>query len=103
MSFRIDYLNEQLMLELDGENTVESAAELQQQLLGAGAQTKTVRVAAQDSGAIDITIIQLLAALQNCCPAFHIERPSTEFLASLDRCGIRRHFRSALRQKGRGE
>jgi hypothetical protein len=76
---------------------------LHQQLLAAGVQTKAVTVDAQRSGSIDITVIQILVALQACCPELRIERPSKEFLASLDRCGMRRHVRAALRQEKRGE
>jgi anti-anti-sigma regulatory factor len=86
-------------LELDGDLSVERAAELHQQLLAEGAQSKSIIVKAQQCGRIDITIIQLLAALQACCPEMRIERPSEEFLASLERCGMRRHIRAALRQE----
>jgi hypothetical protein len=90
-------------MELDGDNSVKHAVALHQQLLAAGVQTKTVTVNAQRSGAVDITVIQILAALQSCCPEMRIERPSEEFLSSLDRCGMRRLLRSALRQEKRGE
>lgn len=99
MAFQIGCTNERVTLELDGNNSVEQVAELHQQLLAAKAQTKTVIVKAQQSGAIDITVVQVLAALQSCCPELRIERPSEEFLASLDRCGMRRHVRAALRQE----
>jgi hypothetical protein len=90
-------------LELDGDNSVKHAVALHQQLLAAGVQTKTVAVSAQRSGTVDITVIQILAALQSCCPEMRIERPSEAFLSSLDRCGMRRHVRAALRQEKRGE
>jgi hypothetical protein len=99
MAFQVGHTNECVTLELDGDNSVERAAELHQQLLVAGAQSKAVRVKAQRSGALDVTIIQIIATLQSCCPELRIERPSEEFLASLDRCGMRRHVRAALRQE----
>ncbi len=101
MAFQIGCTNERVTLELDGDNSVEQVAELHQQLLAAGAQSKAVSVKAQHSGAIDLTVAQVLAALQTCCPELRIERPSEEFLASLDRCGMRRHVRAALRQEKR--
>jgi hypothetical protein len=103
MAFQIGYTSECVTLELDGDNSVVRAAELHQQLLAAGVQTKAVMIDAQRSGTVDITVIQLLAALQSCCPEMHIERPSKEFLSSLDRCGMRRHVRAGLRQEKRGE
>jgi len=45
----------------------------------------------------------VLAALQACCPELRIEQPSEEFLASLDRCGMRRYVRAALKQEQGGE
>jgi len=104
MAFQVEYTNECLTLQLDGDNSVERAAELHRQLLAAGAQSKAVSVMAQNSGAIDITIMQILAALQSCSPELRIERPSEEFLASLDACGMRRQVRAALRaEKLEGE
>jgi hypothetical protein len=99
MAFQVGHTNECVTLELDGGNSVEQASALHQQLLAARAQSKAVSVKAQRSGAIDVTIIQILATLQTCCPELRIERPSEEFLASLDRCGMRRHVRTALRQE----
>ena len=103
MAFQIGRTNERVTLELEGDNSVEGVAELHQQLLAAGAQSKAVTVRAQHSGAIDLTVVQVLVALQTCCPELRIERPSEEFLASLDRCGMRRHVRAALRQEKREE
>jgi hypothetical protein len=99
MAFQIGSTNERVTVELEGDNSVERVAELHQQLLAAGAPSKAVSVQAQHSGAIDITVVQVLAALQTGCPELHIERPSEEFLASLDRCGMRRHVRVALKQE----
>jgi len=98
MAFQISCTNEHVTLELEGDNSVEQAAELHQKLLAAGAQTKTVSVKAEHSGTIDITIVQVLAALQACSAELRIERPSEQFLASLDRCGMRRNVRTALKQ-----
>ena len=103
MAFQIDCTNERVILELEGDNSVERVAELHQQLLAAGAASKPVTVKAQNSGAIDLTIVQVLAALQNCCPELRIDQPSDEVLSSLDRCGMRRHVRAALRQEKREE
>jgi len=103
MAFQIGGTDERVTLELEGNNSVERVAELHQQLLAAGAQTKAVSVNAEHSGAIDITVVQVLAALQACCPELRIERPSEEFLASLDRCGMRRYVRAALKQEQSGE
>jgi len=76
---------------------VEQVADLHHRLLAAGALAKAIGVNAQPSGAIDITVAQVLAALQDRCPELHIEKPSEEFLASLDRCSKRRHLRAALK------
>jgi len=103
MAFQVGSTSDRVTMELDGDNSVKHAVALHQQLLAAGVQTKTVTVNAQRSGAVDITVIQILAALQSCCPEMRIERPSEEFLSSLDRCGMRRLLRSALRQEKRGE
>lgn len=103
MAFEIGFTSEQVTLELAGDTAVEQAADLHQQLLAAGAAVKPVRVNAEQSGAIDITVVQLLAALQAGCPELRIERPSEQFLASLDRCGMRRHVRAALKQEQRGK
>jgi len=103
MAFRIGCANERVTLELEGDNSVEQVAELHHQLLAARAQTKAVSVQAHHSGAADLTVVQVLAALQTCCPELRIESPSEEFLASLDRCGMRRHLRAALRQDKKDE
>jgi hypothetical protein len=99
MAFQIGCTSDCVTLELDGDNSVKHAVALHQQLLAAGVQTKAVTVNAQRSGPVDITVIQVLAALQACCSGMRIERPSEEFLSSLDRCGMRRHVRAALRQE----
>jgi hypothetical protein len=99
MAFQIGCTNEHVTLDLEGDNSVEQVGVLHQQLLAAGAASKAVTVKAQQSGAIDLTVIQVLAALQACSPELRIEQPSEEFLASLDRCGMRRHVRAALRQE----
>jgi hypothetical protein len=103
VAFQIGSTNERVTLELEGDNSVEQVAELQRQLLAAGALSKAVGLRAERSGAVDITVVQLLAALQVGCPELRIERPSEEFLASLDRCGMRRHLRAALKQEQRNE
>ena len=103
MAFQVGFTDEHVTLELAGENAVEQAADLHHQLLAAGAAGKTVSVKAEHSGAIDITVVQFLAALQAGCPELRIEHPSEEFLASLDRCGMRRHLRAALKQEPRAE
>jgi anti-anti-sigma regulatory factor len=103
MAFQIGYTNDCVTVKLDGDNSVERAAELHEQLLAAGVQTKAVTIDAQQSGVIDITVIQILAALQACCPELRIERPSEQFLASLDRCGMRRYVRAALRAEKTSE
>ena len=104
MAFQVGNTNECVTLELDGDDSVEHASELHRQLLAAGAQAKAVTVMAQNSGAIDITIMQILVALQSCSPELRIEQPSEEFLASLDGCGMRRQVRAALRvEKLEGE
>jgi hypothetical protein len=97
MAFQIASTSEHVTLELEGDNSVEQAAELHQKLLSAGAQNKAVKVKAEHSGAIDITVVQVLAALQICSPNFRIEQPSEQILASLDRCGMRRSLRAALK------
>ena len=97
MAFQISCANGRVTLELEGDNSVEQAAELHQKLLSAGAQNKEVNVKAEHSGAIDITVVQVLAALQTCSPGFRIERPSEQMLSSFDRCGMRRSFRAALK------
>ena len=103
MAFQIGSTNAYVTLNLDGDNSVKHAVALHQQLLAAGVPTRAVTVDAQRSGTVDITIIQILATLQTCCPEMRIERPSEAFLSSLDRCGMRRHIRAALRQEKRGE
>jgi hypothetical protein len=103
MAFQIGCTSDRVTLKLDGDNSVKHAAALHRQLLAAGVQTKAVTVDAQRSGTVDITVIQILSVLQACCPEMRIERPSEEFLLSLDRCGMRRHVRAALRQEKRGE
>jgi hypothetical protein len=99
MAFQIDCTNECIVLELEGDNSVEGVSELHQQLLAAGAASKSVTVKAQHSASIDLTVVQILAALQVCSPQLRIEQPSEAFLCSLDRCGMRRHVRAALRQE----
>ena len=99
MAFQIACTNECIVLELEGDNSVEDVAELHQQLLAAGATSKAVTVKAQHSGAIDLTVVQVLAALQAGSPRLRIEQPSEALLSSLDRCGMRRHVRAALRQE----
>lgn len=103
MAFQIGCTNEHVTLELEGDNSVEQVAELHRQLSASGAASKSVTVIANHSGAIDITVVQVIAALQSCCPELRIERPSEEFLGSFDRCGMRRHVRAALRQEKKEE
>jgi ABC-type transporter Mla MlaB component len=103
MAFQITSTDTHVTWELEGNNSVEQATELHHQLLRAGAQGKTVSVNAQRCGAIDITVVQLLAALQAGCVELRIEQASEEFLASLDRCGMRRHVRAALKPEKKEE
>ena len=99
MSFRVHSSEDRVIVELEGGTSVQHAAELHRELLAAGAPSRPVRVKAQTCGDIDITIVQLLAALETSCPELKIEQASDEFLAALDRAGMRRHLRSALREE----
>jgi len=96
MSFRVERVNERVVLTITGPLAIEDVSELRDEFLQCGAPGLAVTINAGQSGIVDLSIVQLLAAIRLSCPEFRIDSASDEFLMSLERCAVRRAFHSAL-------
>jgi ABC-type transporter Mla MlaB component len=88
----------ELTVELEGEVTVRHAQEAADRINAAldGGVPVTVRTAGLRD--VDTGILQLLSSLRKTVPVLSFESPSEEFLAAVDRCGLRRELLGGIRE-----
>jgi len=87
-----------LKIELEGAITVRHAQEVAAQLGQAldGGISVTVGTAALRD--VDTSILQLLCSLRRTVAALSFKDPSAEFIAAVDRCGLRRELLGGARE-----
>lgn len=85
-------------MDLDGEVTIRDAVNLTARIeealdgcLSAAVDTTRLRD-------VDTSILQLLCSLRKTVPVLSFHQPSVEFLAAVDRCGLRRELLSGIRE-----
>jgi len=99
MPFTIHSSEAGVHLDLDGEVTIRHARELATQIAPVLEGVRTLTVGAAGVRVIDTCILQLLCSLRLTVSRFSIENPSQEFLASMDRCALRREVMIGNREE----
>ncbi len=81
-----------LTIELEGVVTIRHAQDVATQLAEALDGGVPVTVGTAGLRDIDTSILQLLCSLRKTVPVLSFENPSEEFIAAVDRCGLRREL-----------
>jgi len=87
-----------LTVELEGAVTLRHARELAARIGEALGTDAAVTVDTAHLRDVDTGIMQLLCSLRRTVPALFFENPSEEFLAAVDRCGLRRELLGTTRE-----
>jgi anti-anti-sigma regulatory factor len=98
MPFAVHQSIDTLHLELQGDVTIRQAGELAARI--AEVLDGCTQVVVDTSGLrdVDTCILQLLCSLQKTAARIAFPRPSAEFVAMVDRCGLRRELSGAIRE-----
>ena len=98
MPITIHKTEDELTVEFEGAVTVRHVRDAAAQL--GVALNAAVCVTAGTSGLrdIDTSMLQLLCALRKTVAVLRFEKPSAEFLAAIDRCGLRRELLGGVRE-----
>jgi anti-anti-sigma regulatory factor len=99
MPFAVHRTESTLSLELEGEVTVRHAGDLAAKVGEAWDGCVPVVVDTAGLRDVDTCILQLLSSLEKTAPAISFEAPSAEFLAAVDRCGLRRELLGGVREE----
>ncbi|MGO9258173.1 MAG: lipid asymmetry maintenance protein MlaB [Bryobacteraceae bacterium] len=100
MPFSVHQTESTLRLELEGEVTIRQAGDLAARIgeVLDGCSSVVIETARlQDA---DTSILQLLCSLHKTAPALSFNQPSANFLAAVDRCGLRRELLGGVREGG---
>lgn len=97
MAFDLQVNDANIKLVFEGDVRIDQAHALWEQLMRAGVPDTVLTVDAGACHSADLSILQLLWAARALAKSFVLENPSAAFLGSLDRAGMRRAFRDALR------
>ena len=87
-----------LTVELEGAVTLRHAQDLAARIGEALDGCVSVAVDTVRLRDVDTGILQLLCSLRRTVPALSFENPSEEFLAAVDRCGLRRELLGTTRE-----
>lgn len=98
MPFTIHKAGSSLSLELEGEMTIRHAGNLAASIGEALSGCLAVVIETASLRDVDTSILQLLCSLQKTAPELSFNHPSAEFLAAVDRCGLRRELLGAIRE-----
>jgi ABC-type transporter Mla MlaB component len=99
MPFAVHRAENRLTLKLEGEVTIRSAADMAARIGDSLDGCVSVVVDTADLREVDASILQLLCSLHRTAPVLSFHRPSAEFLAAVDRCGLRRELLSGSREE----
>lgn len=98
MPYAVHKSKSTLRLELEGEVTIRHAGELAAgigEVLDGCTSVVVVTTRLQDA---DTSILQLLCSLHKTAPVLSFPQPSAEFVAAVDRCGLRRDLLGGVRE-----
>jgi len=98
MPITIHKMEDELTVELEGAVTIRHAQNVAAQLFDALDDAVTVKVGTAGLQDIDTCILQMLCSLRKTVPVLAFENPSREFLAAVDRCGLRRELLGGSRE-----
>jgi anti-anti-sigma regulatory factor len=98
MPFAVHKTENRLSLELEGEVTIRHAGDLAAKIGEALDGCVSVVVDTTRLQDVDTNILQLLCSLHKTAPALSFHQPSPEFLAAVDRCGLRRELLGGARE-----
>jgi len=87
-----------LSVGLDGVVTIRDAQEIATQLAEVLDGCVSVRVRTAGLRDLDTSILQLLCSLRMTVPVMVFEHPSEEFIAAVDRCGLRRELTGGTKE-----
>lgn len=90
MPFAVHKIEGSLRLELEGEVTIRHAGLLAAKIGEVLDGCVSVVVDTTRLEDVDTSILQLLCSLHRTAPVLSFNQPSAEFLAAVDRCGLRR-------------
>jgi anti-anti-sigma regulatory factor len=99
MPITVHKTKDELTVELEGEVTIRHAQDVAAKLseaLDGGVSAVTVGTAGLR--VVDTSILQLLCSLRKTVPVLSFENPSAEFVAAVDRRGLRRELLSGIRE-----
>ena len=98
MPFAVHKKESSLSLELEGEVTIRHAGLLAARIGEALDGCVSVVVDTSRLQDVDTGILQLLCSLHKTAPVLSFNQPSAEFLAAVDRCGLRRELLGGVRE-----
>lgn len=99
MPFAVHRAENSLTVKLEQEATIRSAADLAASIGDSLDGCVSVVVETAGLREVDASILQLLCSLLKTAPALTFPRPSAEFLAAVDRCGLRRELLGGSREE----
>ncbi len=99
MAFSLQVNEAHIKVIFEGNVGIDQARAMWEQLMKAGVPDSVVTVDAGACHSADFSILQLLWAARALAKVFAVEKSSAAFLGSLDRAGMRRAFRDALRDQ----
>jgi ABC-type transporter Mla MlaB component len=98
MPFAVHRAEKKLSLKLEGEVTIREAGDVAARIGESLDGCVLVVVDTAELRAVDASILQLLCSLHRTAPALSFHHPSAEFLATVDRCGLRRELLGGVRE-----
>lgn len=99
MAFSLQVNEANIKVIFEGNVGIDQARTLWEQLMKAGVPDSVLTVDAGACHSADFSILQLLWSARALAKSFAVENPSAAFVGSLDRAGMRRVFREALREQ----
>lgn len=97
MAFSLQVNEANIKVIFEEDVRVDQARGLWEQLMKAGVPDSVLTIDAKACRSVDFSILQLLWAARALAKSLVVENPSAAFVGSLDRAGMRRAFREALR------
>lgn len=98
MPFAVHKTENRLSLDLEGEVTIRHAGNLAASIGEVLDGCVSVVVDTARLRDVDTSILQLLCSLHKTVPAFSFNQPSAEFLAAVNRCGLRRELLAGVQE-----
>lgn len=98
MPIRIQKTGKELTVEFEGAVTIRHAQDVASELGEYIESVVSVTVCTAGLQDVDTSILQLLCSLRKSVPGLSFETPSAEFIAAVDRSGLRRELLGSMRE-----